>query len=1449
MGRLRRIGSRLGRTLAFAALGGLVLIVAGALLLQTPWAHNQLRGLIVSQANGYLTATLEIDHLGGSLFRGVELEGVRLRRGNEVLVAIDRVQVSYSLRELIDQGTAIRRLALTRPRIVAGKEPDGRWNLGGLVRRDAQRSRSSGPGRPIRFDQIHIIDGTITLRDRLAFGAANIPTAFTSLNAQLSFVYKPVTWTLDFSSASFAGAEPQLEVRALAGAISSGDEGWAFRALHVTTPRSEFTLDGRVDRRQTPTVLDLTVAAPRFAFQEWSGVLHGLSNIAVESALDVRLVGPPAAMDTTLDVRSTGGDIRGRLLLDSSVPGWHARGAATVRRLDLARWLNRPERPSDITGDADIDIDLQLGGHFPRGRYAFRGPHAGYLEYEADDVVARGTITDTDVRIASATATAYGANIRLANSSMTIDAPYSYHFVGTANGVDLRYVPQSVPVPHVESSLAFSYDVTGQFADPFIRGDATFADSIFLGAQLGAGATGFIDTRAEPFLYRGEGPLSGIDLTHFGRELDIAWMQEPRYAGRVGGRFHVDGAGAELATMRLTGGGRLDEASLFSGRLSNADVTVSISDGSLDGTYDGEMHSIDPRIPMQDPLYDARLTGRARARFAVRDLLVRAPELGDYTIDATLDVRNSVVRAIDVTRGSVQASIANSSMRIDRLETSGPGADLQASGTLELDGVRSSSIDYRVTRADLSKLEALLGRPAAGEAITSGHLSGPTGRMRYQGEGSISRLATSGVEVLTANASYDVAVPSEDPTAVSGAIKTHLSFVKAFGQEWQSIAGTSSYDAGTLDAALDGVLSNGVGATLRGLFALDLQAQRVDVDRLALTAQKTAWRLAPGVRPRIVWTDTSVVVTGLDLVDEARGTQHLTMGGNWTSDGRGRMLVAVRGLSLDALFADAGSPARYGGLLDATATLGGTAEQPTVSSDFTITQGRIRRLAYERFAGHVDYHDELFAVDVRLDQAAGVWLTGAGDLPLSLFDGTRTVKPMRVAVKSSPVSLTLVEGVTDVVRNVTGDMKLDVIIVGTSRDPHFSGRVELNNASFEVAASGARYRNGRLALALASDRVGVEALHVEDENGHTLDVSGSLGTHELRVGDLQVAVNARDFQVLRNEYGSVDVDAQLNLIGEFESPKLTGRVTVTGGSVNVDRILDRALFQPYATEAQVATPAVDIDPIVALNPWERMGVDIELHVPGTLRLLGENVQVSPGTPLGLGNINLRAFGDLYLYKDPAKPMYVNGSFDSLSGTYVFQGRRFDLEPVSSVNFRGDLNPELYIAVNRLISGVQTRVQIVGSMQQPELRLSSTPPLDPSEVLSLIVFNTSTNELSALQQQQLAVRAGTLAAGFIAAPMVSALERTLGIDTLEIEPGADIRGGPRVTVGNEIAPGLVARFSRQFGEADYDEATLEYYLSRILRIRATFSDAGTLSARSPFRRVERAGIDLLLFFSF
>ena len=47
---------------------------------ETGWAKNQIRHLIVRQANEYLTATLTIGRLEGSIFRGLQLGDITLAR-------------------------------------------------------------------------------------------------------------------------------------------------------------------------------------------------------------------------------------------------------------------------------------------------------------------------------------------------------------------------------------------------------------------------------------------------------------------------------------------------------------------------------------------------------------------------------------------------------------------------------------------------------------------------------------------------------------------------------------------------------------------------------------------------------------------------------------------------------------------------------------------------------------------------------------------------------------------------------------------------------------------------------------------------------------------------------------------------------------------------------------------------------------------------------------------------------------------------------------------------------------------------------------------------------------------------------------------------------------------------------------------------------------------------
>src|SRR5205823_6972825 len=231
-------------------------------------------------------------------------------------------------------------------------------------------------------------------------------------------------------------------------------------------------------------------------------------------------------------------------------------------------------------------------------------------------------------------------------------------------------------------------------------------------------------------------------------------------------------------------------------------------------------------------------------------------------------------------------------------------------------------------------------------------------------------------------------------------------------------------------------------------------------------------------------------------------------------DGAGALRVTATHVFLDTLQTAFERPTRYGGTLDLDATIRGTRDEPAATGTLTISNGRIERVSYQRFEARFQSSGQIFDIDARLDQGPGVWLTAAGKLPLALFNANLPERPLDVTIKSSTISLGLIEGLTDVVRNVTGEIRLDVKAIGTSADPHVDGTVDITNAGFLVTASGARYKNIRAQFGLARDKIAVESLHVEDVDGDPLDVHGSLGTHEMRVGDVEIEATTRRFEAL-----------------------------------------------------------------------------------------------------------------------------------------------------------------------------------------------------------------------------------------------------------------------------------------------------------------------------------------------
>ena len=266
--------------------------------------------------------------------------------------------------------------------------------------------------------------------------------------------------------------------------------------------------------------------------------------------------------------------------------------------------------------------------------------------------------------------------------------------------------------------------------------------------------------------------------------------------------------------------------------------------------------------------------------------------------------------------------------------------------------------------------------------------------------------------------------------------------------------------------------------------------------------------------------------------------------------------------------------------------------------------------------------------------------------------------------------------------------------------------------------------------------------------------------------------------------------------------------------------------------------------------YDSAEIDVRVRIPDTLIVRGRDIRPPSGAPIGLGDVNATFGGDLRARKSPGGALVLVGDVRTVRGTYDFQGRRFEIQRDGRIRFEGlsPIDPALDITAVRVISGVEARVQIGGTVRQPELTLTSRPPLPEADILSLIVFNQPANQLGEGQQVSLAQRASALATGFVASKLANSLGKALDLDIFEIEAAPEGAGqGAAVTLGEQVGQRLFLKLRQGVGADPTSQFVAEYQLFDFMRLQTTVSQGAT--QRSLMRRVEGSGVDLIFFFSY
>ncbi len=340
-------------------------------------------------------------------------------------------------------------------------------------------------------------------------------------------------------------------------------------------------------------------------------------------------------------------------------------------------------------------------------------------------------------------------------------------------------------------------------------------------------------------------------------------------------------------------------------------------------------------------------------------------------------------------------------------------------------------------------------------------------------------------------------------------------------------------------------------------------------------------------------------------------------------------------------------------------------------------------------------------------------------------------------------------------RKTTGTLTGKIEVAGMLGKPLATGRLDLTGGGIELRDD----RHPALtditaSIDLSQDRITLKALHATVAGG-TLRGTGALKIQAGMPAAMDFRLTGNHLPVLRNDSLILRANTELRLAGPWQHATLTGTVGLVDGLFYRDIEL-LPIGSPFTTPSAAALPKIDAPPNLAatlpapISHWD-LNVLVRTQAPflirgnfATGRIDGQvRVGGTFGQPSPAGEVRLSEFRAAL----PFSTLHVR------AGTARFTpGSGFD--PLLEI--RGTAEPRPY----------QVNLYVYGRASNPQLVLTSNPPLPDNEIMTLLATGTTTTGLEnpqaastrALQLLAEELRRGRFAVGKRLRPLLKLLDQ-------------------------------------------------------------------------------------------
>ncbi len=349
---------------------------------------------------------------------------------------------------------------------------------------------------------------------------------------------------------------------------------------------------------------------------------------------------------------------------------------------------------------------------------------------------------------------------------------------------------------------------------------------------------------------------------------------------------------------------------------------------------------------------------------------------------------------------------------------------------------------------------------------------------------------------------------------------------------------------------------------------------------------------------------------------------------------------------------------------------------------------------------------------------------------------------------------TLLSSYLDEDELMEGIVHIDAKVAGTVSKPIIMGAVSWNDGRLLVPSLGTLFSSIQMSGHIHDNCLLIEKLSATDASDGTFQAKGWIKELNNPKIHYSLEAHAKEFNTIALDEAEAKATGKLITTGDLEHIRFEGNFEVTDAKLKLSPTISKDI-----PKIDITYIAQDNDHLTQKNPFR---VDLDLYLT-----------MDKGIVHGMG-LESEWKGSAHL-SGAAKALDTKGQILLQKGTLEFAGKQFALTK-GSLDFQGDLFKKsmLQVIATNEVGSINTQIVLQGPLDSPRIVIQSNPAMSQKEILSWLLFNKSSSEITPMQGIQLGQTLLKMKGTTGNFDVIEEIKQKLGIDRIDFGPSSSAR---------------------------------------------------------------------------